>query len=507
MRQPPQLVLVEIDGRQAFDVRLGLGHGVQFIRHAPGRDVVLFVPRQEPDRPLKVLRGDHLPVQQVVLVRLLERQGPAQAQAERLHARLQPLEEARLEDADQTFFPALLELVLLLVGDGRFFLVRLQLVRRQGERLDGRDDLAVQPAVGRPEVVGDGVQLTVREGDRLALDRGVGVGRPDVGPGVADHDLFEQVEQDHAGRHVVLADHSPGPAEIGVEVADARFPEVVGPVLREEADLVRQVVQVIVDRRGREQDHLLVVAVSPAAAVELDQRVEGQVAVRLVVAEVVRLVQEDHVGVAVGRGVERVPAKLLHADDLGGDGGAGQFSLPHVPKRGGADDDGLLAAVVGEIFEQLLADPGLAQADGVRNQHAVVAGQDAAGLLDSVLLELGEVHGAAAQFRSVLAQLFLEILVQRLGVDLVGRVLLRAELAGVEQLDEGVLEIHRIGPLALVPAHQVGDGPGADLALDEAAGLVRDIDAARLEQRLRVQQLLQVTRPLRRVPVHGLLGR
>ena len=186
----------------------------------------------------------------------------------------------------------------------------------------------------------------------------------------------------------------------------------------------------------------------PRPPLQLDQRVQGQVAVRLVVAEVVALVDQDHVGVAVGCGVERVPAQLLHADDLGGDGGAGQLPLPHLPQRGRADDDGLLAAVVGEVLQQLLADPGLAQAHGVGDQHAVVAGQDAAGLLDGVLLELGQVHGAAAELRGVFAELLLEVLVQGLGVDLVGRVLLRAELAGVEQLDQVVLEIHRVAPTA-----------------------------------------------------------
>src|SRR5258708_24120381 len=41
----------------------------------------------------------------------------------------------------------------------------------------------------------------------------------------------------------------------------------------------------------------------------LNDRVESQVAVGLVVAEVVRLVDQQHVGIAVGRGVKRVPAQ------------------------------------------------------------------------------------------------------------------------------------------------------------------------------------------------------
>ena len=162
VRQLPQVVLVEIDGRQALDVLLRLGHGVEFVGQAPGGDVVLFVSGQEPDRLLEVLRRDDLPVEQVVLVRFLERQRPPQAQAERLDARFQPLEEAGLEDADQAFLPAFLELVLLLVRDGRLLLVRFQLVRGQREGVDGGDDLVVQAAVGRPQVVLDGVQPPIR---------------------------------------------------------------------------------------------------------------------------------------------------------------------------------------------------------------------------------------------------------------------------------------------------------------------------------------------------------
>ena len=105
------------------------------------------------------------------------------------------------------------------------------------------------------------------ESDRLALDRGVRIGRLDVRPRVADHDLFEQIEKHDAGRRILLLGNPPGPAEIGVEVADARLAEIIGLALREEPDLVRQVVQVVVDRRGRQQDHLLAFAVASPAAV------------------------------------------------------------------------------------------------------------------------------------------------------------------------------------------------------------------------------------------------
>ena len=81
-----------------------------------------------------------------------------------------------------------------------------------------------------------------------------------------------------------------------------------------------------------------------------------------------------------------------------------ELLLPHRPERRRADDQRLLPAVIGEVLEQLLADPGLAQSHRVGDQHAVVAGEDAAGLLDRILLELGQVDGAAAELGSVLAR-------------------------------------------------------------------------------------------------------
>ena len=79
---------------------------------------------------------------------------------------------------------------------------------------------------------------------------------------------------------------------------------------------------------------------------------------------------------------------------------------------------------------------------------------------DRVLLELGEIDGAAAELRGVRPELVLEILVERLDVDLVRRVFLAAKLAGVEQLDQVVLEVDRLRPPSLIPLHEISDGPG-----------------------------------------------
>jgi hypothetical protein len=79
--------------------------------------------------------------------------------------------------------------------------------------------------------------------------------------------------------------------------------------------------------------------------------------------------------------------------------------------------------VISEVFEQLLADPRLAEPHRVSDQHAIVAGEDAAGFLDGILLELGEIDGATGKLGGMLAELVLEVLVQGLGPELVDAIL------------------------------------------------------------------------------------
>ena len=50
--------------------------------------------------------------------------------------------------------------------------------------------------------------------------------------------------------------------------------------------------------------------------------------------------------------------------------------------------------MVGKVLQQLLADPRLAQSHRIGDQHAVVTGQDAAGLLDGIVLEFGQFNRA-----------------------------------------------------------------------------------------------------------------
>ena len=100
----------------------------------------------------------------------------------------------------------------------------------------------------------------------------------------------------------------PRTAEIGHHVADAGVAEVIGFALGKKADLVGQIVEVVVDGSGREQDDLLAGAIAASAAVSLNRFVQGQVAVGLVIAEIMAFVDEDAIGVADPRGIESFPA-------------------------------------------------------------------------------------------------------------------------------------------------------------------------------------------------------
>lgn len=192
------------------------------------------------------------------------------------------------------------------------------------------------------------------------------------------------------------------------------------------------------------------------------------------VAEIVRFVDQHQIGVGPRCRLEALPPQLLLREHARGDGGRLKLPLPHFAQAGRAHDQRLLAHVVGIIFEQLLADPGFPQPDRIGDQHAVVAGQNLAGLLDRVFLEFGKLDGRTCSLRRFVPKFVLEVLVERLHVDLERRVLPATELGGVEQLDQLVLEFARVDPLPFVPSLEVDDRPRANLALEQLAVFLRD---------------------------------
>ena len=169
----------------------------------------------------------------------------------------QSLEKPGLEDAHQCDLTSLFPLVILVVRDRFFLLVRFYFVGSKSEVFDGFHNISVEPAVGRAKAVRNAVQLAFGENNRLSLDRGVRIGSADVRSGVTNHDLFEKIEEDDTFCGSLLIDLLSSPLEVGVQVTDTRLAEVVRLALREETNLAREVEDIVIDRSGGKQDDLL----------------------------------------------------------------------------------------------------------------------------------------------------------------------------------------------------------------------------------------------------------
>lgn len=71
-----------------------------------------------------------------------------QAQPKGLDARFKPLEEARLEDPDESLLPTLIPFMRLLVEDRLGFAIRFELVGGQRQALNRDDNLVVESRIG-----------------------------------------------------------------------------------------------------------------------------------------------------------------------------------------------------------------------------------------------------------------------------------------------------------------------------------------------------------------------
>ena len=116
--------------------------------------------------------------------------------------------------------------------------------------------------------------------------------------------------------------------------------------------------------------------------------------------------------------------------------------------------------MVGVIFEEFLADPGLAKAHAIGDHDAIVAGQDLASLFHRVLLKFAQLNGrtnAGCAIRLAF-QVIAEVLKDGFHVDLVGSVLFPSKFGGVDQVDQFLLEVAGRFPLPLVPCGQFMNG-------------------------------------------------
>src|SRR2546423_10863277 len=102
-------------------------------------------------------------------------------------------------------------------------------------------------------------------------------------------------------------------------------------------------------------------------------------------------------------------------------------------------------------------------AHAIGNHHTIVARQDFARFLDSILLEFAQFHHRAGAGRSILCRIEIvsEVLEDGFHIDLVGSVGPAPEFGGVEQVDQCLLEVTGSLPLPLVPRGQFVDGQDA----------------------------------------------
>lgn len=115
-----------------------------------------------------------------------------------------------------------------------------------------------------------------------------------------------------------------------MHIADASRGEVAAIATREQRELIVEIEQVVVDRRGSEQDQLLASAVASAAAVEANEALQVLVALGIAVAEVVRLIDQDHISVTAVFDGEVELAQLFLRHDNRRDRRVLQLLLPHI---------------------------------------------------------------------------------------------------------------------------------------------------------------------------------
>jgi len=163
--------------------------------------------------------------------------------------------------------------------------IEVQVVGSQAQPFDKLGDISIEPFVGRLQVVTHGVELALWKMKTLAVYLRFGVVAADELPAAPHGEGLQQIVK----RLPVLL----GLDKVAAQAGDAHAGQVVVPVAGDEPNLLVEVKKAGVDGRGGHQDELL-------AFVCAEQTRQVIVAIGRGVAEVVRFVHDDQVGVSVG---------------------------------------------------------------------------------------------------------------------------------------------------------------------------------------------------------------
>ncbi len=127
--------------------------------------------------------------------------------------------------------------------------------------------------------------------------------------------------------------------------------------------------------------------------------------------------------------------------------------------------------MVSIVFEQFLADPGLAKPDAIGNHDAIVAGKYLTRLFHGIFLKFAQVNCRTHTGSVIrLLQVVTEVLEDGLHVDLVGGIFFAPKLGGIDQVQQLVLEIAGSFPLSLVPLCEFVDSEDAgNIGRDQAS--------------------------------------
>ena len=313
--EPSQVICGGVNPLQLIEDAPRLLTGVYFIGHRSWCGIVfLILSRKKAQSLVEVTTLEDSTIKDVRLKGFQKGESPADADPERVNARLEAFEVSTLEDADEGLLAARFEFVDLHAG----FLVGFQIVGGKLEAVDAGDDLIIDASIGGFQVIIHRSQPALGEANELLnpcsihfslTKHGVGVGFPDEWARPTNDDFLKQIEE--SKNPIAPSRVTAGHHEVSVKIANPAGLEITSVSACNQRELVVEIEEVVVNWGSRQQDHLLAPTVPAPPAIGSQQLFDIRVALGSPVAEVMGLVDQDDVRVPAGCGIEFLPSQFL----------------------------------------------------------------------------------------------------------------------------------------------------------------------------------------------------